>query len=256
MITKIPLDWEAVSAYLDDQLNPKDRRQLEIRLQTEPELQAALESLRRTRLILRSTPKLRAPRNFTLTASMAGIRERNRIPGVFPLLRLASMLAAFFLVLLTAGSLTVRLFQPAPVVVMQSEFDSARPAGLFGKGGGGGSEPAVSGPLPTEAEIAANKGLEADTPIGAAVAITPLAPLPEAKSAESFQSMAAPEETTVMDNALVAEAPQTVPPEVQREIRPNRATAWSYIAILQILLAALAVITGLMAFYFRRDSLN
>ena len=169
------------------------------------------------------------------------------------------MLAAFFFILLTAGSFTVRMFQPAPAVVMQSEFESARPAVLFGKGGGGGggaSEPAVSELLPTEAEIAANIGLEADAPAGAAVAITPLAPLSEAKTVESLQPMAAPEETTVMDNALAAEAPQSVPPEVQSEIRTNRSTAWSYIAILQILLATLAVITGLLAFYFRKDSLH
>ena len=140
MIKKIsPRDWEAVSAYLDDQLNPKDRRLLEIRLQTEPGFQEALESLQRTRMILRSAPKLRAPRSFTLTTSMAGIKnERNRVPGVFPILRLASMLAAFFFFILTAGSFTVRMFQPAPAVVMQSEFESGRPAELFGKGGGGG----------------------------------------------------------------------------------------------------------------------
>ena len=68
--------------------------------------------------------------------------------------------------------------------------------------------------------------------------------------------MSAPEETTVMDNALVAEAPQTVPPEAQSEVRPIRAIVWSYIAVLQILLASLAVITGLMAIYFRRDTLH
>ena len=66
-------DRQALSAYLDGQLAPRQRRRLEERLQQEPALQDALDGLRHTRSILRSQPKLRAPRNFTLTPEMAGL---------------------------------------------------------------------------------------------------------------------------------------------------------------------------------------
>ena len=58
-------DWEAISAYLDGELNPKERARLDARLQANADLRAALEDLRRTRTVLRSQPRLHAPRNFT-----------------------------------------------------------------------------------------------------------------------------------------------------------------------------------------------
>ncbi len=79
MTTQItPRDWETLSAYLDDQLSAPERHELENRLGKNPELSQGLEELRSTRMILRSLPKLRAPRNFTLTPSMAGQRIRRR----------------------------------------------------------------------------------------------------------------------------------------------------------------------------------
>ncbi len=65
MTTQIrPRDWEALSAYLDNQLNPGDRKVLESRLIGDPELQSASRELQRTRLVLRQAPKLRAPEAF------------------------------------------------------------------------------------------------------------------------------------------------------------------------------------------------
>ena len=69
-------EWEALSAYLDGQLPAKERTRLETQLNQAPELRSALEDLRRTRSVLRSQPKVRAPRNFTLTPEMAGLGAR------------------------------------------------------------------------------------------------------------------------------------------------------------------------------------
>ena len=86
-------DWEAMSAYLDNQLKPKDRVLLESRLEKSPELRSAFDELRRTRAVLRNQKSLRAPRNFALTAEMAGIRtagrrsarpDRQLVPGIAP----------------------------------------------------------------------------------------------------------------------------------------------------------------------------
>jgi hypothetical protein len=100
-------EWEALSAYLDGQLPAKERLRLETRLNQAPELRSALEDLRRTRAVLRSQPKVRAPRNFTLTPDMVGLKARpvRRAPA-YPFFRLASALAAFLFLLVLVGDLT------------------------------------------------------------------------------------------------------------------------------------------------------
>lgn len=100
-----PREWEALSAYLDGQLGPKDRDRLETRLKGNRELQSALEDLRRTRIVLRSQPRLRAPRNFTLTPEMVGQRSAEyRAPApFFSTLRLVSALATVLLVIVLIG---------------------------------------------------------------------------------------------------------------------------------------------------------
>jgi anti-sigma factor RsiW len=114
MTTTITLrEWEALSAYLDGQLNQKDRQRLERGLQERLELRQALEELRRTRAILRSQPKLRAPRNFTLTPEMVGFRTPTRaMPRAYPAFRLVSALASVLFILVLIGD----FFGRAPVV--------------------------------------------------------------------------------------------------------------------------------------------
>ena len=76
--TSLPArDLERLSAYLDGQLSDSDRDNLLERLQREAALARALEELRRVRAALRALPPIRLPRNFTLTAEMAG-RARPR----------------------------------------------------------------------------------------------------------------------------------------------------------------------------------
>lgn len=93
-------DYEMLSAYIDGQLAPGEQRKLEERLHARPELQVALEELRRTRMLLRQAPRRRAPRNFTLTPAMVGEQRRKPAPwaGWFPALSFTSALAALALV--------------------------------------------------------------------------------------------------------------------------------------------------------------
>jgi hypothetical protein len=71
------------------------------------ELRSALEELRRTRAVLRSQPRRRAPRNFTLTPQMAA----RRAPGaawparLFPAMRLSSALASALLAVVLLADL-------------------------------------------------------------------------------------------------------------------------------------------------------
>ena len=113
MTTKIsPHEGELLSAYLDGQLAPKERVRLEARLREDPQLHSVLVELRRTRAILRSQPRLRAPRNFTLTPQMAG-KPARITPRAYPALRLASVLAGMLFVLVLIGDLITVPRQPA-----------------------------------------------------------------------------------------------------------------------------------------------
>ncbi|MFN2199209.1 MAG: anti-sigma factor family protein [Anaerolineales bacterium] len=100
-----PQDFELLSAYLDQELTPSETVRLEARLQTETDLKAALSDLRKTRMVLRSLPVMRAPRNFTLTPEMAGIKPRRENVFLiwFSRMRLSSALAAILLVLVLIG---------------------------------------------------------------------------------------------------------------------------------------------------------
>ncbi len=108
-------EWEALSAYLDGQLAQKERARLENGLREDQNLRMALDELRQTRTVLRSQPKLRSPRNFTLTPAMVGrrVQPRSTVPAL-PVFRLASVLATLMLVVVFAGDfLTNR--QPAAI---------------------------------------------------------------------------------------------------------------------------------------------
>ncbi len=109
-------EWETLSAYLDGALSPTEKQQLETRLQTSPELQQILQELRITRALLRSVPRRRAPRNFTLTPQMAGIRPPQRKTWLVPVFSMSSALATLLLVI----SLFVEMFAaPGAAAPMQ-----------------------------------------------------------------------------------------------------------------------------------------
>ena len=100
-------DTELLSAYLDGQLSKADSARLESRLKTDPELRTVYEGLRQSQVVLRKLPARRAPRNFTLTPKMAGIKPP--LPRAFPVFRLASALAAVLFFLGYALNLSVPL---------------------------------------------------------------------------------------------------------------------------------------------------
>jgi len=101
-----PKEWETMSAYLDGQLGRKEQERLERSFDQSPALYEALEGLRQTRALLRSQPRLRAMRNFTLTPELAGLQgERSKSGFAMPFLRLVSVLASILFVFIFAGDL-------------------------------------------------------------------------------------------------------------------------------------------------------
>ena len=104
-MTKPPVsfhDLELLSAYLDGQLNPCQWESLEARLRTQPSLAKELETLQKTRQMLRSLPPLRAPRNFTLAPQKYRKQARARLPALFGAV---SALSSAMLIMLVIGSL-------------------------------------------------------------------------------------------------------------------------------------------------------
>ena len=167
-------DWLLLSAYLDDQLSKIEKRQMDERLQSDPECRKTLEALRRTSSLLRSLPVRRAPKNFTLSAKTLPKRPITPFIGF---LRFSSAAAALLLVAAVALDLTqraplmssIRAAEDAqPAVAMESAKMTAAegpedeapmiifwgaPApmlGAYGKGGGGGGAegPGIGGGAP------------------------------------------------------------------------------------------------------------
>ena len=104
-------DIEYLSAYLDGQLSPHQRKVLEARLRREAGLQKQLKGLQTTRALLRDSGRLRAPRNFTLSPQTAGIRASSRLPALFGAV---SALSSALLVIFVIGSLLLsNTAQPA-----------------------------------------------------------------------------------------------------------------------------------------------
>jgi hypothetical protein len=286
MTTRITIrDWEALSAYLDNQLKPKDRVRLESRLEESPELRTAFDELRRTRGVLRSQKLMRAPRNFTLTPEMAGARTGLRpINNSYPVLRLASVLATIFFFIVTIGDLAVRVAAPAPMTVAVSQDQTVMaPFGMGGGGGGGGAEvppppaapeaqvmeaPAAAAEAPAQAfaptqpplaEGEAFSAMASAAPDQKSVEVTPLAPAAtpglagtptpaEAAKLIAPGAAEAEEPAQPMQNLAPAE------PAQRQSTPPSQPTLEPLLRLIQILLAVLAIGAGLAALYLRRST--
>ena len=113
-------EYELISAYLDGQLTPTEKVRLEERLDQDGQWRLALEELRETRTLLRSAPRYRAPRNFTISPEMARQYARKPLfPAIFSFrfsaaLSALALIAAFFLQLVPAGSPALLSLQVAP----------------------------------------------------------------------------------------------------------------------------------------------
>jgi cytoskeletal protein RodZ len=258
-----PRDWQDISSYLDRRLTVETQARLEERLHNELHLRDAFADLQRTRALLRSQPRLRAPRNFTLTPEMVG--KRSSAPG-YPILGLVSALASLLFIVLLVGDLLNQRATLAPVqIASEMQAETAQ------------FEAASS--LTTEAaeEAAATHALELEAAPLAAFAVTeaPLDAQPPAAVAKiavpqptpSEISGSPPAESAIQppsEQARQFNAPQS-PVEDTGELSSDRtapaATSAQIFGVnqnfwhgLEILAAILAVATG-MAWWIRRQRL-
>lgn len=150
-----PKEWQLLSAYLDGVVSPRERIQIEKKLDSEDSFRQALQSLRQTRTVIRSMPRRRVPRNFTLTPEMVQVRQPARI---FPVLRFSSAFAAIAAVILFAIQLLPTSMKAAAPIAPPAALEmsaaaapaSTEPPLIFwgepaaraekGMGGGGGGD--------------------------------------------------------------------------------------------------------------------
>ena len=274
-------EWEALSAYLDGQLARRKRDRLEKMLQMRPELRLALAELKRTRIILRSQPRIRAPRHFTLTPEMVGARKAMRPQSwFFESMRLASVLASLIFVLAVFGEVffSSRLSTAVPMgVETQAIAELAAPVEEAAVEAGPTMEAAIQDtnltlevekaaepafamthtPTPAAAEPAATEaGMGLEMPPSFASGERSTYPAPGAPPVEMLQQGTALEPTaTAVGEALPsAGLPAAAQPENaqvrQRGVaQPGFWTTWR---IVELGLVIVGLSTGLVALYLRR----
>jgi hypothetical protein len=241
-------DWELLSEYIDQQLSPGKKSKLELRIQQEPELRAALDDLRRTRYILRSAPRMKAPRNFTLKPHMVPQRKPRR---AYPFFQLASAMAAALLLLVFVGEFfTTNLGSP---VAMQSPPSEPMPAAApdqmraldeFAQ------EEAVEEKLLAVPEAAEGSLVEEEGAGAPSIAAVPEGEIAPTELLEEDLRLFAEPEVYDPEMALVEPAaPTTADTAASQEETFMGLNLWR---LLQISLAVIAVGSGLAAFYFRR----
>jgi hypothetical protein len=127
-------DIEQLSSFLDGQLKESDSKRLETRLASDPELASVLNDLRAARGILRKLPARKAPRNFTLTRQMVGLKPP--LPKTYPIFRFATAFTTLLLVMTFALNLVALPLSAAPAAAPEH----------FGYGGAGGGCEEPCGP--------------------------------------------------------------------------------------------------------------
>ncbi len=217
-------DIELLSAYLDGQLNPSDLARLETRLSSDPSLRAVVDDLRAARSLLRQLPARKAPRNFTLTRKMVGLKPP--LPRSYSTFRFATVLAALLLFA------TFALNGIAPRLT----FGAAAPAApAYGMGGGcdncNGEFESLEAPA-TEAPAAAEA--------------------PAVEPSLDTQSSPTIMPTSTEETARIAETPsaKTGESEGQDQV-PSRGFVP---ASLQVGLAVFILLSGLTAFLMRQSA--
>ncbi len=221
-------DIEQLTLYLDGQLSSSDSKRLESRISSDPELASALHDIRAAKGILRKLPARRAPRNFTLTRKMVGLKPP--LPQSYSFFRFSSAIATILLVLtFAANSLAPRLSSPAPSFA-------------FGMGGGGAPE-LTEAPAATEAP-AMELPAATEAPVEESA---PAATEPPGISADTAQPQDSftPEASTMLKEMPTESAPQDQARDKQEAFVP---LTW------QISLLVIILISAMIAFVINQNA--
>lgn len=158
---------EALSAYLDNALTAAERERLEGLMARDAALRDEMERMRLLKLQMRAMPRRRVPRSFALDPARYGRPRTQPARQIYPVLRGATALTAFFLIFTLALGVFRGQFagdgSAAPAAVSQSVSieESAAPdvveAPREQAAGGGEEERAMA--TEAVAELAAQESL-------------------------------------------------------------------------------------------------
>jgi hypothetical protein len=224
-------DLEILSNYLDGQLDNRDRARLETRLQKDPDLREAHEQLNRTRLVLRSLPKMRAPRNYTL--SPRTVPARTALPRSYPVLRLVTALASFLLIFTLLGDYLV--FRPGEMVSRTAEQALEAPAAV------------MEAPLMATQALSEMQALEA-----------PAAAETESPPPSDMLEMAPEAPREGSEDLEQAKQIPSIQGEARASVTVEEPTSsrlfdqGAYLRVVEVSLAAIAILAGVLAVYQRR----
>lgn len=222
-------DWVKLSSYLDGELNDREKNKLEQLLRANPDLQNELEQLRQTRAMLRTMPRKKAPRNFTLSPEMAAARKPRFWVPLFSLSSAASAVVALVLLFIQLlpgffagaqpGMLAkdTQMEMTAPMAASEAEgepdiiyWDGPQDQlQVEGKGGGGLTE--EQAPMQMVAPPVEKEGVQPEEEI--AEAAPQEAVEEEAVAEESITEEPAAEESMpeAMEIEIVEESEQDIP---------------------------------------------
>jgi hypothetical protein len=258
-------DWEVLSAYLDGELSARERARLESALESRPELRAAMEDLQRTRMILRSQPTIRAPRNFTLSPQMVGISsEKQSSFQLFPVFRLTSVLATLLFVFVVLGDLLLGSSRSGAPATLGEVMEASAPQQLQAVTEAPGI---VENDVIVESEMA-EKSLDLTdvTPMEAPAFEMPSEgealerggePLPLLSGTPGPPTtITPPTETPTLAPTATTEGDRRLGDEVSTSEEPSGIggafiRSGLVLRILEVFLALLGVITAALAFYLR-----
>jgi hypothetical protein len=95
---------ERTTAFVDGALSAADRQLFEQEMAADPVLRAEVEQLQALKTALRQIPPRRVPRNFTLDPALVGRPQPAGLTPIYPAMRLATALTAFFFIFAIALS--------------------------------------------------------------------------------------------------------------------------------------------------------
>lgn len=225
-------DIEQLSSYLDGQLSPSESTRLESRIASDPELASAFNDIRAARGILRKLPARKAPRNFTLTRQMVGLKPP--LPRSYSFFRFSTAFATVLLVLTFAANALSQLPLGGSV------------SRMYGMGGGPVAQAPVAAVTEAPAAIEAPAAAESLAATQAApsldMAVVPTEVLPATTNADS-----APAGAPTAKEAGIPSEPQDQP-GVSAEPSVVVPVAW------QVTLLVLGLVSGAVMLALRRSA--
>lgn len=232
---------ELLSSYLDNALTPVERERFEAQLKQDPRLQSELEQLRALKLQLRSMPHRRVPRSFALDPAAYQKPKSQPLLQLYPVLRGATALTAFFLIFTLALGAFRGQFMPGggtamPVAgVMATEQMAEEAAPALAEEAMLSSEQAAATPAPElfestpaepEMDAAAESSLAAEAPAlesapsgGEAIGVTE-APAEEARVSPTASIAATQEIATPAGEIAAADTTGQIQPEPADSLAP------------------------------------